>query len=132
MLERIKEPKPTNLTAEAMQVGAVRVGLLSWRRLLDALKEAVKDEHGLRRAATRWPRPQVRDGRIHPTHARRHRQPRATLALAIASLVPDIVDGAVKAGTGHGSTGRYVSFPRARCWLGLNHGIGSKHGRDRM
>lgn len=89
MLERIKEPTPTNLTAEAMQVGTVRVGLLSWRRLLDALKEAVKDEHhtasdvqqldGLvRRFET--------DGFIPVTRVDIDNQELPRLALALASL----------------------------------------------
>lgn len=62
------------------------------------------------------------------------------LVLALARLVPDIVDGAVKAGivtlqgtrSTHdaGSTGRHVSFPRPSCWLGLNHRIWSTHGRS--
>ena len=29
-----------------------------------------------------------------------------------------------------GSTGRYVSFTRASCWMGLNHRIWAKHGRS--
>ena len=99
MLERIKEPTPTNLTDEVMQVGSVRVGLLSWRRLLDALKEAVKDEHhkasdvqqldGLvRRFET--------DGFIPLTRVDIYNQELPRLALALASLLPDVVDGAVK------------------------------------
>ena len=80
------------------------------------------------------------DGFIPLTRVDIDNQELPRLALALAGLVPDIGDGAVKAGIvtlkgtrathDSGSTGRYMSFTSAGCWLGLNHRIWAKHGRS--
>ena len=133
VVERLKEHTLTNLTAEAMQVGTVRVGLLSWRRLLDALKDEHDTASGVQQLDG-FVRRFETAGFIPLTDIDNQELPR--LALALAGLV----DGAVQAGIvtlkgtrathDSGSTRRYMSFTRAGCWLGLNHRIWAKHGRS--
>jgi hypothetical protein len=144
IIERLTKAElaPTHVGTLSLTVGPVRIGLLSWTKLLSTLHDTVgedrdvaSDVHQLRGLVARvevegfvpLTRPDLDDLEV----------PRRVIALA--DLASDIVDHAVaerildvkglKATHFIHGSGRYAAFKWAGCWLGLNHEMWSTRGR---
>lgn len=143
--ERLAASSWTAVGPMSFIVGNVRVGLISWSRLLGSLAAAVaNDIHAssdvaqLAGLVARF----EEEGFLPLTRAELDDLEVPRRMLALGNLVNDIVDAGVRAGVlstkgvrssnGVGHTGRYVVFGTAGAWLGLSHARWALHGRTPM
>lgn len=133
---------PTDVTSTSMTSGGVRIGLLSWTKLLAVIRDAVADDrasssdvHQLEGLVTRLDG----DGFVPLTREDLDAVDVPRRMMALANLVNDIVEAAVSDGILsvkglkathfiHG-TGRYAAFKWAGMWLGLDHAAWAAWGR---
>lgn len=143
ILERLKEHTLTDVAAASMRAGSVRIGVLSWTKLLAALSDAVGEDRGVASDVHQLAGLVARfeaEGFIPLTRVDIDDLDVPRRVLVLANLVPDIVEKAVaekiftlkgtKATHHLGATGRYAAFARAGCWIGLTHWAWSGHGRS--
>lgn len=140
--ERLRAASPKDSGPRALSVGSVRIGLLSWSKLLASVSAAVADDPAaasdvgqlvglVARFESRGFIPFTRD-ELDDLQVPRRIQ-------ALGELVDEIVDRAAKLGVlnikrmrhsrGAGHVGRYVGFSRAGAWLGLAHTQWGSRGR---
>jgi hypothetical protein len=124
-------------------VGTVRIGLLSWSKLLVALQDAVGGDRAAASDVDQLSGLVARfetDGFLPLTRVELDDLDVPRRILTLAHLVNGIVDQAAnshildvkKLKPTHFiyGTGRYVAFPTAGCWLGLDHELWSTRGRS--
>jgi hypothetical protein len=133
VIERLR-PEPVVVGAQSLNVGMVRIGFLSWSRLLGALGAAVADDRAsasdvaqLAGLAARF----EADAFLPLTRSELDDLDVPRRMLAIGHLVNEIVERAVLDGIvstkglrgshAPGHTGRYVAFACGGAWLGLSH-----------
>jgi hypothetical protein len=145
VVERLKAAgmAPADTGGLSMAVGSVRLGLLSWRTLLDALRDvAVEDRdlasdvHQLRGLVERF----EREGFIPLTRVDLDDLDVPRRIASLTNLSWEIVDAACQVGIlsvkglkvtprDYGG-GRYAAFKAAGCWLGVDHEMWSTRGRS--
>ena len=143
VLEKMAHAELSDLTDVSMRTGSVRIGLMSWSGLLAVLRDAVAEDRFASSDVQQLTGLVARfesEGFVPLTHAELDNLDVPRRVVALAQLVDEIVEAAVKDGIlsvkglrpshGAGHTGRYIAFTRAGGWLGLSHGQWARHGRS--
>jgi hypothetical protein len=144
VIERLR-PEPAMVGAQSLKLGRVRIGVLSWSRLLGALGAAVADDRASASDVAQLAGLVARfeaDGFLPLTRSELDDLEVPRRMLAIGQLVNEIVERGVLEGIlstkglrgshAAGHTGRYVAFASAGAWLGLSHWQWAARGRTPM